>query len=136
MHRILAALIVSALLISACAVSAPPGESPAPDSTAAASAGNLDTAALDALLDQWLAPGNGVCDAPGAVLLVDSPAGRYLTAQGVASVADGRPMQVDDRLQIGSNTKAFTVILALQLQEAGVLSLDDPLSKWLPELAA
>ena len=38
--------------------------------------------------------------------------------------------------QIGSNTKAFTVILALQLQEAGVLSMDDPLGKWLPELAA
>ena len=47
-----------------------------------------------------------------------------------------RAVEVDDRLEIGSNTKSFTVTLALQLQEAGVLSMDDPLSKWLPELAA
>ncbi len=101
----------------------------------------IDEAALDGLLDQWLKGGNGLCDAPGAVLLVDGDvpslaAGRYLKAAGVASLEDERPLQVDDRLQIGSNTKAFTVILALQLQEAGVLSMDDPLSKWLPDLAA
>lgn len=137
MHRILVALIISVLLISACTVSAPLEEpSPAPESAAPAPAGDIDETALDATLEQWLTPGNGACDAPGAVLLVDSPAGRYLSAQGVASLDDPRPVAVSDRFEIGSNTKAFTVILALQLQEEGVLSLDDPLSKWLPDLAA
>ncbi len=74
--------------------------------------------------------------APGLVLLVDTPDGRYLQAAGVASIEDKTPIKPDDRLEIGSNSKSFTVVLLMQLQEAGVLSLDDPLSKWLPDWAA
>jgi amidase len=76
------------------------------------------------------------CDAPGAVILVDEPRGRFLQAYGLANLEDGVPMQTDDRFEIGSNTKSFTVVLALQLQEEGVWSLDDPLSQWLPNPAA
>jgi D-alanyl-D-alanine carboxypeptidase len=54
----------------------------------------------------------------------------------VSSLEDGTPMQVDDRLEIGSNTKSMTVVLIAQLQEEGVLSFDDMLSDWLPEQAA
>jgi D-alanyl-D-alanine carboxypeptidase len=45
-------------------------------------------------------------------------------------------MQAGDIFEIGSITKSFTIAVALQLQEEGVLSLDDPLSQWLPEMAA
>ena len=44
-------------------------------------------------------------------------------------------MEPGDRLEIGSNSKSFTVVLLMQLQEEGILSLDDPLSQWLPEWA-
>ena len=70
--------------------------------------------------------------APGVILLVDTPDGHYLNTAGVASMEDSTPMKPDDHLEIGSNTKSFTIVLLMQLQEAGVLSLDDPLSKWLP----
>jgi D-alanyl-D-alanine carboxypeptidase len=76
------------------------------------------------------------CGTPGAVLLVDTPSGRLLKANGVASTEDGTPVQVGDAFEIGSNTKSFTTILALQLQEEGVWSLDDPLSTYLPDQAA
>ena len=76
------------------------------------------------------------CDAPGAVLLADTPQGRFVSAYGLASTQDQTPMQATDRFQIGSNTKSFTTVLALLLQEDGVWSLDDPLAKWLPEQAA
>src|SRR5262245_41150199 len=46
--------------------------------------------------------------------------------------APGVPMTPDMRFGIGDNTQLFTAVLALKLQELGILSLDDPLSKWLP----
>ena len=52
--------------------------------------------------------------APGLVLLVDTPEGRYLNAAGVNSIEDGSPMQVDDRLEIGSNSKSFLVVVLMQ----------------------
>jgi len=79
---------------------------------------------------------NPAAAAPGIVLLVDTPDGRYFQAAGVSSMEEGTPMQVDDRLEIGSNSKSFTVVLLMQLVEEGILSLDDPLDKWLPDLAA
>jgi len=95
-------------------------------------------AQLDAYLQSqvWTEGGEPAGAAPGLVLLVDTPQGRYLSAAGVSSIEDGTPMQVDDILEIGSNTKSMTVVLLMQLQEEGVLSMDDMLSDWLPDLAA
>ena len=42
----------------------------------------------------------------------------------------------DMRVEPASITKVFTAAILLQLHEEGVLSLDDSLSTWLPELAA
>ena len=88
----------------------------------------------DEVLDRVMA--GEFCDAPGVVLLADTPQGRYLKARGVASTQDQAPVQPTDKFQIGSNTKSFTTVLAMQLQEEGVWSLDDPLAKWLPDQAA
>ena len=38
------------------------------------------------------------------------------------------------RFGIGSNTKTFIAVILLKLQEQGVLSLDDPLYRWLPAI--
>ena len=96
------------------------------------------TTQLDAFLQSqvYTDGGNPTLAAPGLVLLVETPDGRYLNAAGVADLEDGTPMQAGDHLQIGSNTKSMTVVLLMQLVEEGLLSLDDPLSKWLPEQAA
>jgi D-alanyl-D-alanine carboxypeptidase len=92
---------------------------------------------LDAFLQSWVyhEGGDPHASAPGLILLVDTPDGRYLNAAGVGSLEDGTPMRVDDRVEIGSITKSFTVVLLMQLQEEGVLSLDDRLAAWLPDLA-
>lgn len=94
----------------------------------------LRVASWDEALNSFLTNPN--CAAPGAVLLVDSPQGRFVKAQGLASLEDETPVTVNDAFEIGSNTKSFTVVLALQLQEQGVWSLDDPLQTYLPEQAA
>ena len=94
-------------------------------------------AQLDAFLQSQVYSESGDPEgaAPGLVLLVDTPAGRYLNAAGVSSIEDGTPMQADDRLEIGSNSKSFLIVVLMQLQEEGVLSLDDMLADWLPDLA-
>ena len=74
--------------------------------------------------------------APGAVLLVDLPDGRFLSAAGSADLAEDRAVGPADAFEIGSITKMFTAAILLQLHEEGLLSLDDSLSIWLPELAA
>ncbi|WP_253259080.1 serine hydrolase domain-containing protein [Subtercola boreus] len=57
----------------------------------------------------------------------------------VARVASGDatlgsiPLAVDDTFHIGSMTKLFTAALIMQLDQEGVLSLDDTLSRWYPE---
>lgn len=91
----------------------------------------------DELLASWISdPADTTCDAPGGVLLVDNAGSRYLNAAGIASIENRRAIDIKDRFEIGSNTKSFTVVLALQLQEEGLLSMDDLLIKWLPGLAA
>lgn len=80
--------------------------------------------------------GNPELAAPGLVLYVETPDGRYLNATGLANLEDGTPIEVDDILQIGSNTKSMVIVLLMQLVEEGVLNLDDLLSDWLPEQAA
>lgn len=96
------------------------------------------TAQLDAFLQSqvFTEGGNPALAAPGLVLLVETPEGRYLNAVGVADLETGTPMMVSDKLEIGSNTKSMTIVLLMQLVEEGLVSLDDPLSKWLPEQAA
>ena len=54
----------------------------------------------------------------------------YLKAFGVADTRTGAPMRTDFHMRIGSLTKTFTVTALLQLVEAGKVSLDDPIAKY------
>ena len=76
------------------------------------------------------------CDAPAAILLVNGLEEPYLKAYGFSSVEGNQSVGVNTPMQIGNNTQSFTNVILLQLQEEGRLSLDDPLSVWLPDIAA
>lgn len=58
----------------------------------------------------------------------------YVRAFGVKNVRTQEPMTTDLRMRIGSNTKAFVVTGVLQMVDQGGLSLDDPISKFIPEV--
>lgn len=58
----------------------------------------------------------------------------YVRAYGSARLAPETPASTDMRYSIGSVSKQFTATALLLLAEAGKLSLDDKVAKWLPEL--
>jgi CubicO group peptidase (beta-lactamase class C family) len=69
---------------------------------------------------------------PGVSVTVSGPQGNYTRAYGVADRATGAPLKVSDHVRIASITKTFTATAVLRQVAAGKLSLEDPISKWLP----
>lgn len=55
---------------------------------------------------------------------------------GHLDVEAGLPMRGDALFRIASMTKPVTTVAALQLLEEGTLGLDEPISRWAPELAS
>jgi CubicO group peptidase (beta-lactamase class C family) len=99
-----------------------------PSSPAAAEAAAL--AAIDALV----APLNRG-DAPGLVLGI-AQHGRllYRRAVGMASLEMGVALTPTTRMRIASTSKHFTAMAVLLLAEDGLLDVEDPVQKYLPEL--
>ncbi len=71
---------------------------------------------------------------PGAVALLGAGEEVELVAAGSAAIG-GPPLRPDAIVRIQSMTKAISAVAALRLVEAGQLTLDDPIDRWLPELA-
>jgi len=70
----------------------------------------------------------------GAVTLVaDADRTLHLAAQGFADLDSQSPMREDTLFWIASMTKPVTGAAVMMLQDAGKLSVDDPVSKFLPE---
>ena len=72
---------------------------------------------------------------PGAVAVVARPGGTEVVAVGSADVEGTRPMAEDSLFRIASLTKPVTAAAVLALVDDGRLALDDPIGRWLPELA-
>jgi D-alanyl-D-alanine carboxypeptidase len=72
---------------------------------------------------------------PGLAAAVRMPDGAlWIGVSGEAAVGtESRPVRPSTPFVIASITKSFIAALTLQLQEEGVLSLSDPVSKWLPK---
>ena len=72
---------------------------------------------------------------PGAIVGVWIPGeGNLIIEEGVSNIDGNVPIRKQDHVRIGSVTKSFTVTVILQLAQEGLLSLDDPLSKFFPEI--
>lgn len=60
----------------------------------------------------------------------------WLKTTGVRDVAPAAPVTPETRFRIASMTKGFTAMAILKLRDEGKLALDDPVSKYIPELAS
>jgi CubicO group peptidase (beta-lactamase class C family) len=72
----------------------------------------------------------------GAVLLVaDDKTVLHSGAIGLADIATEKPLKEDAIFWIASMTKPVTGAAVMMMQDEGKLSVDDPVSKYIPELA-
>lgn len=60
----------------------------------------------------------------------------HIKGFGVRDRTSPDPVGPDTVFRIASMTKSFTALAVLKLRDAGKLSLEDPVSKWIPEFAA
>ncbi len=72
----------------------------------------------------------GLSGPGGVVAAVRTPCGAWTSAAGMANADDA--MTPNHVVRIGSVTKTYTAAMILQLIDEGALSLDTPLSTWLP----
>ena len=83
------------------------------------------------LLERGIADGAHV----GAQLYV-SRAGHVLADDAIGLAREGRPLRADDLMLWMSAGKPVMGVAILQLRERGLLELEDPVSRYLPEFAA
>jgi len=60
----------------------------------------------------------------------------HLGVEGVQDLTSRRPVTAATAFRIASMTKSFTALAILKLRDEGKLSLEDPVSKWIPEFAS
>jgi D-alanyl-D-alanine carboxypeptidase len=97
---------------------------------AAAHTRELDTERLESRLEAFAA------QAGGSVLVqVEHGDDTWTAAAGTRDLAgDSAPARPGDRVRIGSVTKSMTAAVVLQLEDEGLLDLDDPIGDYLPGL--
>jgi CubicO group peptidase (beta-lactamase class C family) len=137
-HRVprLGALLVLALLLATPAAAVGQEASPAACSPAVASppevaspaagttAGEIDVY-LTQLVEERRFSGSVLVARGGAILLE--------RGYGLADRSCAVPNTPETTFRIGSITKQFTAMAILQLQEAGKLDVDDPITRYLPD---
>jgi CubicO group peptidase (beta-lactamase class C family) len=74
-------------------------------------------------------------DVPGAIVGLLHGGSPSIEATGVTTPGQGAAMAVDSLMRISSNTKPMVAAAALSLAHDGLLALDDPVERFVPELA-
>ena len=88
-------------------------------------AGQLDAAVGEAM---------ALSGSSGALVGVWSAAGEWTVAHGTTEIGGSAPMTGGMHFRIGTNTTAMTCTVLLRLVDEGTVTLDDPVSTYLPRL--
>jgi len=77
---------------------------------------------------------NSLTPFSGSVLVAQNGEIVYTGAFGISDLNSGAKNTIESKYFIGSLTKQITTVAILQLVEKGVLSFDDKMSDWLPQI--
>ena len=83
--------------------------------------------AIESILQETKTPG-------AAIAIITSNQVEWLAGIGKADVAANLPVTPDTLFRLGSVSKGFVALAALQLQEAGKLKLTDTVRQWVPDV--
>lgn len=111
-------IVATALAIVGCSA-------PAPPALETIDAANLQTTVENAATTLRL---------PGALVLLQTPQGTFTAKVGTTELGTSSPPQSDTHFRIASNTKTMTAALILLLAQDGKLTLDDPISEYVPHV--
>jgi len=89
---------------------------------------NPKSEAFQSIMDSYIRRG-----IPGISLLVKDDNGFFIGTAGMADIEAGIKMQPCHVSKIASITKMMLGAAVLRLQEKGILSIDDPVSKYIPQ---
>lgn len=131
---IVAALVVGAVLTTSACTSTGASDTSSPAPTTTGMPSHADPAYAAALQSEipTVLTDNAI---PGAVvMIISADKGDWTATFGTAELGAEVPMSADDFLRVGSNTKTMTSTVILQLVQEGALSLDDPISKFRPDV--
>lgn len=140
-RRTAALVLGAALILAACSsttttsspTSTAAGSTPGSTSGSAPAGAILkpDAAAMDAVVNKVAKDFHE----PGMVVLIETPQGNYINTHGTLAIdGGGGPVTLDTKVRIGSNTKTWTGTAILQMVQEGKLKLDDPVSKYRPDV--
>ena len=131
MSKIIKQLIFSGflvLLFAACSdEQIRPASTDCPLEQDPAYSSSANSGAYQNILDQYVKKG-----LPGAVLLIKDESGFFIGSAGMADIKNKVAMQACHVSKIASVTKLMFAAAILKLSEEGVLSLNDPISKYIP----
>ena len=114
-------LVGVALLIAACSRPGSTVDTSAPKTIQAELQTMLDRTAKELLI-------------PGAVIVLRAPQADFMVSYGTTLLGATNPPDADTHFRIASNTKTMTAAVIMQLAQENNLSLDDPISKYIPEV--
>lgn len=117
--RIVSRTLLAAIVLAASAPAAPAAAAEEPSYAQKAAA----------LVEPYLEAGLF----SGAILVAKDGRPIFRRAYGLADREWNQPNTIDTHFRIGSLTKAFTAAAILKLAEAGKLSLDDPIARFVPQ---
>ncbi|WP_271782312.1 serine hydrolase domain-containing protein [Aquimarina algiphila] len=86
-------------------------------------------------IQEWITSDIAHKKMQGAVIMIaDKNNLVYSFVNGKSNIETNRSLKIDDYFKIASMTKVVTSIGVLQLYEKGLFDLDDPISKYIPQL--